>query len=192
MFHLDIEYSDYTDMTDVENYPNGKAIDASTDEAVDGTPYTAAWRNQIQGMMEALWYAAFGTHSGITNRSDTVFDSDVLRAIKKLIDNDLRYTVKQAKITGYETVIDWGDLGINYDSTKKYAVMASLGEVFEGFLPIQSTVESDGVHLFATYLDNGKIKRGTKYLSWGSANWGEFNWGENTAMTVNFIIREVD
>lgn len=193
MFHLNQEYSDYVDMSDKDNYPNGCAIDATTDEGVDGTPYTARWRNNIQGAMEALWYAAFGTHSGITKKPDTVFDSDILRSLLRLIDNAIGNMVQQVSITGYETVVSWNTLGINYDEQKKYAVLALLGEQYTGFLPLQAVAKGDGVHIYATYIseETGKVVKGTRLVCWGEKNWGAYNWGENVAMAANIIIREV-
>ena len=80
MIKIDSTYSNYFDNTDPD-YPGGKAIDAATDEGIDGTPYRAVWMNDIIGARQALWVAAFGDITGISGDADKVGASDVLTAI---------------------------------------------------------------------------------------------------------------
>ncbi len=192
MFHLNQEFSDHVDMTDVTNYPNGKAIDASTDEGVDGTPYVADWRNNIQGFMEALWYRAFGTHSGISRKPDTVFKSDVADAIVKLIDSAIKQLLRQVEVTGYETVVSWENLGISYDALKNYAAIVNPAGYYEEFLPFGAECKNDGLHIYTRRLIDGKIIKGTRLRKWGERKWGVGKWGEFDSMRVNLQFAEVE
>lgn len=90
MIKLDSNYSDYTDMTDKEAYPAGKAVDATKEESIDGTPYLKEWMNNIHGAFTALWVKAFGSAEGMSGKPDSVVHSDVLIAIEKLIDTILK------------------------------------------------------------------------------------------------------
>lgn len=54
MLKLDQNYSDYTDETDSE-YPEGKAVNASTSESFDGTPLLASFMNNIIGAFQAMY-----------------------------------------------------------------------------------------------------------------------------------------
>ena len=48
MIKIDENYTDYRDDTDPK-YPAGKAVNASTEEGVDGTPILASLINDING-----------------------------------------------------------------------------------------------------------------------------------------------
>ena len=84
MIKLDEEYSDYTDMTD-ENFPGGKAVNASSSETPDGTPILASLINDIMGARQAIYKEAYGSLSGVSGNPDNVSASDILNAIKYLI-----------------------------------------------------------------------------------------------------------
>lgn len=85
MIKLNRDYSDYTDLDD-EKYPNGKAIDCSTDESYDGTPIKKELINDLHGALEAVVKEAEGDISGVSGQPDNIEDSDFKKAIKKLID----------------------------------------------------------------------------------------------------------
>ncbi len=89
MIKIDSTYSNYYDDTD-PNYPGGKAVDAATDEGIDGTPYKADWMNDVIGAFQALFIDAFGPGSinRITGHSEKVGDSDIVRAIHRIINNE--------------------------------------------------------------------------------------------------------
>lgn len=85
MIKLDRDYSDYTDLDD-DKYPNGKAIDCSTDESYDGTPIKKELINDLHGALEAVVKEAEGDISGVSGQPDNIEESDFKNAIKKLID----------------------------------------------------------------------------------------------------------
>lgn len=88
MIKLNRDYSDYTDLED-EKYPNGKAIDCSTDESYDGTPIKKELINDLHGALEAVVKEAEGDISGVSGQPDNIEESDFKNAIKKLIDTPL-------------------------------------------------------------------------------------------------------
>lgn len=88
MLKLDQNYSDYTDETDSE-YPEGKAVNASTSESFDGTPLLASFMNNIIGAMQAMYKKAFGSTEGIDGNADTVNNSQFADAVAKYSDDRL-------------------------------------------------------------------------------------------------------
>lgn len=84
MIKIDENYTDYRDDTDPK-YPGGKAVNATTTEGVDGTPLLADWMNDINGAMQAIFIEAFGDINRVSGKPDNVQESDVLKAIKKII-----------------------------------------------------------------------------------------------------------
>lgn len=86
MIKLDKSYSDYTDETD-EKFPAGKAVNASSSESYDGTPWLAEMMNDEHGARQAIYKAAYGSVDGLSGFPDNVDQSDTLNAIKKLIDD---------------------------------------------------------------------------------------------------------
>lgn len=86
MIKLDKSYSDYTDETD-EKFPAGKAVNASSSESYDGTPWLAEMMNDEHGARQAIYKAAYGSVDGLSGVPDNVDQSDTLNAIKKLIDD---------------------------------------------------------------------------------------------------------
>ena len=86
MIKLDKSYSDYTDETD-EKFPAGKAVNASSSESYDGTPWLAEMMNDEHGARQAIYKAAYGSVDGLSGVPDNVDQSDTLNAIKKLIED---------------------------------------------------------------------------------------------------------
>lgn len=86
MLKLNENYSDYVDMTD-ENYPEGKAINASSSESFDGTPLLADFMNDMVGAKQAMYKKAYGNTSGIDGKADSVESSQFVDAVTKLIDD---------------------------------------------------------------------------------------------------------
>ena len=84
MIKIDQNYTDYRDDGDPK-YPGGKAINATTSEGTDGTPLLADWMNDINGAMQAIFIEAFGDINRVSGKPDNVQESDVLKAIKKII-----------------------------------------------------------------------------------------------------------
>ena len=83
MIKIDVNYTDYRDDAD-PHYPGGKAIDAPTEESIEGTPIKAAWMNDINGFRQAAFVKAFGSMSGVNNKPDSTEESDTLKALEKL------------------------------------------------------------------------------------------------------------
>ena len=84
MLKLDRNYSDYTDETD-EDYPEGKAIDASSSESFDGTPLLASFMNDINGAHIAMYEKAFGSTDEVSGEADTQKSSQFVDAIEKYV-----------------------------------------------------------------------------------------------------------
>lgn len=82
MLKINKDYSDYTDETD-ENYPEGKAINTSSAESVDGTPVLASFLNNIIGAFQGMYKKAFGNTKGINGIEDNVNQSQFVDAIEK-------------------------------------------------------------------------------------------------------------
>ena len=83
MIQIDENYTDYRDDTDPK-YPAGKAVNASNEEGVDGTPILANWMNDINGFRQAAFMAAFGGFAALSGVPDNAFKSDTLDAINKI------------------------------------------------------------------------------------------------------------
>ena len=189
MIKIDSTYSNYYDDTD-EAYPGGKAVDAATDEGIDGTPYKCDWMNDIIGARQALWVAAFGNIDEISGTPDKVGDSDVLRAILKLIQLADDKKFYQFSIKGSSYTIPWGDLGRTFDSNKKYLVYAVMAEDSGDVLPIRTAVDSDGVHLTIREIKDGSVQDLECAITWGNFVFGAKKWAEATEYKVNIIIKE--
>ena len=85
MIKLDGDYSDYTSKD--EDYPEGKAINATTSESYDGTPLLAEFMNDINGAHIAMYEKAYGSRNGIDGKPDTQKKSQFADAVEKLIDD---------------------------------------------------------------------------------------------------------
>ena len=190
MLRINANYSDYYDDTDA-NYPAGKAVDASAPDSIDGTPWLASWFNDLNGARQALYKEAFGSLSGISGSADSANDSDVLKAILRLINRAFSEKVSQVSVTGAETVISWSALELSFDASANYAVIATAAGNYREFLPFGATAESDGVHIFARRLVDGEIVDGTRHIAWGARNWGEGLWNDFGSMDVNLYIQKI-
>lgn len=97
MIKIDENYTDYRDDTDPK-YPAGKAVNASNEEGVDGTPILANWMNDINGFRQAVFMAAFGDLNALSGVPDNAFKSDTLDAINKITQTYTnREVLKEAK-----------------------------------------------------------------------------------------------
>ena len=86
MIKLDQDYSEFTDMSD-EDYPEGKAIDASTEESFDGTPILARLINDLNSAHIAMYEKAYGNRLGISGKPDTQKSSQFADAVAKYVDD---------------------------------------------------------------------------------------------------------
>lgn len=92
MNRYDENYSAYFKAPSAE-YPEGAAVDSSSEDNLDGTPYLAAFFNDVIGFMYAAFHGVFGNPkvSGetvtreISNTPDNAQKSDVWDAIKTFV-----------------------------------------------------------------------------------------------------------
>lgn len=187
MIKIDAKYTDYRDDSDA-NYPAGKAVDATSTESLDGTPYKKDWMNDINGARQALYYAAFGSLAGISGNPDNILASDTLKAVVKLIANSHDKMFKTVTVTGTETIVAWADLGL---SEGTYQILLQAAGNYPEFLPFGYSIASDGVHIFPHRLVDGEILSSTRRIKWGSFKWGAKNWGSYSSMPVNIVLKEV-
>lgn len=89
MLKLNQNYSDYTDETD-ENYPEGKAINASSSESYDGTPLLAEFMNDVNAAHIAMYEKAHGSRDGISGHADTQKASQFADAVAKYTDDKVK------------------------------------------------------------------------------------------------------
>lgn len=89
MVKLNRNYSDYTDETD-PNYPEGKAINATTSESYDGTPCLDEFMNDINAAHIAMYEMAYGSRAGISGKADTQKSSQFADAVAKYIGDKVK------------------------------------------------------------------------------------------------------
>lgn len=89
MLKLNQNYSDYTDETDV-NYPEGKAVNASSSENYDGTPLLAEFMNDVNAAHIAMYEKAYGSRGGINGKADTQKASQFADAVAKYTNDKVK------------------------------------------------------------------------------------------------------
>ena len=89
MLKLNSNYSDYTDETDVD-YPEGKAVNASSSESYDGTPLLAEFMNDVNAAHIAMYEKAYGSRDGINGHADTQKASQFADAVAKYTDDKVK------------------------------------------------------------------------------------------------------
>ena len=89
MLKLNQNYSDYTDETDV-NYPEGKAVNASSSESYDGTPLLAEFMNDVNAAHIAMYEKAHGSRDGINGQADTQKASQFADSVAKYTDDKVK------------------------------------------------------------------------------------------------------
>lgn len=189
MLKIDANYSDYYDGTDAD-YPAGKAVDASATDSIDGTPWLAAWFNDLNGARQAVFKKAFGDVSGMSGKPDNANASDFLDAILKLIQTAFDEKIFRMSVTGEETVIAWSVLGLTYDASANYAVIATPAGNYKEFLPFGAEAQGDGIHIYPRRLINGRIEGGTRHVTWGARTWGDGLWNDFASMDVNLQVQK--
>jgi len=190
MIKMDSTYSQYFDITD-PGYPGGKAVDASTDEGIDGTPYKADWMNDVIGAFQALWIDAFGSGSidSISGVPEQVGNSDIVRAIKKIINNADKEKYYQKQVNDGDT-LSWSDFDKSYDHDKTYIVFAIVVNADGDLLPVRTIVNSMGIKFVIREIVDGRVQSAANSLKFGGFRFGEKKWGESASFTVNIIIKE--
>lgn len=94
MNRYDEHYSAYFNTPDAD-YPIGSAVDATSEDNLDGTPYLAAFFNDVIGSMQAIIFGVFGKSYAVSGAPDSCGKSDVWDAIQKYV-GDGDKTVKDA------------------------------------------------------------------------------------------------
>ena len=89
MLKLNQNYSDYTDETDVD-YPEGKAVNASSSESYDGTPLLAEFMNDVNAAHIAMYEKAHGSRDGINGKADTQKASQFADSVAKYTDDKVK------------------------------------------------------------------------------------------------------
>ena len=89
MLKLNSNYSDYTDETD-ENYPEGKAVNASSSESYNGTPLLAEFMNDVNAAHIAMYEKAYGNRDGISGQADTQKKSQFVDSVTKYTDDKVK------------------------------------------------------------------------------------------------------
>ena len=89
MLKLNQNYSDYTDETDVD-YPEGKAVNASSSESYDGTPLLAEFMNDVNAAHIAMYEKAYGSRDGISGQADTQKASQFADSVAKYTDDKVK------------------------------------------------------------------------------------------------------
>lgn len=98
MLKLNQNYSDYTDETDV-NYPEGKAVNASTSESYDGTPLLAEFMNDVNAAHIAMYEKAYGSRDGINGQADTQKASQFADSVAKYTDDKVKEHADERGLT---------------------------------------------------------------------------------------------
>lgn len=88
------KYSAYFNAPDAD-YPLGSAVNSTSEDKLDGTPYLAAFFNDVIGSMQAVIFGAFGKSYVVSGKPDSCGKSDVWDAIQKYV-GDGDKTVKDA------------------------------------------------------------------------------------------------
>ncbi|MBD5437705.1 MAG: hypothetical protein HDR37_03905 [Treponema sp.] len=86
MNYYDERYSAYFAAPDA-NYPLGSAVDSTSEDNLDGTPYLAAFFNDVIGSMQAVIFGVFGKDYKVSGSPDSCGKSDVWDAIKKFVND---------------------------------------------------------------------------------------------------------
>lgn len=192
MLKMDSTYSQYYELND-PGYPGGKAVDASTDEGIDGTPYKADWMNDVIGAFQALFIDAFGPGSinQITGEPEKVGNSDIVRAIHRIINNEDTKKYYQKEVYDGDT-LSWSEFDKTFDKEKTYIVFATVVNSDGDLLPVRTIINSLGIKFVIREIVDGKVQSAANSLKFGAFKFGEKKWGESASFTVNIIIKEAE
>jgi hypothetical protein len=113
MIRINAQYTDYFDNTD-PTYPGGKAIDTSDGDSEDGTPYKSVWMNDVNGFHQAAVVEAHGSFQ-VSGVSDRVGASDILNAIKIIMNNRIASNVTPQYILSKLLTVDGVGSGLDAD-----------------------------------------------------------------------------
>lgn len=94
MLKYDKTYSQYNNGPS-DDYPNGSAVNATSEDNIDGTPYVAGFFNDVIGFFQAVFYGVNGRSAQVSGYSETANYSDVWNALKKFVGDSVE-SAKQA------------------------------------------------------------------------------------------------
>jgi hypothetical protein len=113
MIKIDAKYTDYFDNSD-PHYPGGKAVDTTSGDSEDGTPYKADWMNDANGFHQAAVADAHGTFQ-VSGVPDMVGASDVLDALKIIMSRRIENEVTAQKVLALLLTVDGAGSGLDAD-----------------------------------------------------------------------------
>lgn len=108
MIKIDENYSDYREDDDPD-FPFGKAVSVSGSNKIDGTPWRKELFNDLIGARQAIFKQAFGSSKQPSNVPDNVTNSDILKALQKIIDDKVSEGVENGTEYLWEKVYELED-----------------------------------------------------------------------------------
>ena len=93
MIRIDDTYTQYRE-DNIPGYPGGKVVSVSAGNKTDGTPWRALWFNTILGFFQAIIVEAEGSFK-VSGQPDKVGQSDLLNAIKKIMQKTINPTLDE-------------------------------------------------------------------------------------------------
>jgi hypothetical protein len=111
MIRINAKYTDYYDDGD-PHYPGGKAVDTATGDSEDGTPYKAEWMNDVNGFHQAAVVEAQGSFE-VNGLPDRVGDSDILKALKIIMNRRIGIEVTAERILALLLTVDGAGSGLD-------------------------------------------------------------------------------
>ena len=172
MNYYDERYSAYFAAPDAD-YPLGSAVDSTSEDNLDGTPYLAAFFNDVIGSMQAVIFGVFGKDYKVSGSPDSCGKSDVWDAIQKFV-NDGDKTVKDAldaDIAALDAVVKAINAKIPSaaSATNQLADKAWVNGLPQG-APLTASNPISNTN--PPRLDAGKIQTHTVYSANGPATYG--------------------
>lgn len=166
MNRYDENYSAYFKAPSKE-YPEGSAVDSSSEDNLDGTPYLAAFFNDVIGFMYAAFHGVFGNPkvSGetvereLSNEPDNATKSDVWDAIKTFVQRkaDAVSGALTSAINGVKQSLD--EFIATKGKANGFASLDSSGQVPASQLPsyVDDVLEYASRSAFPASGEKGKI-----------------------------------
>lgn len=180
----DERYSAYFNMPD-ESYPAGSAVDSTNEDRLDGTPYLAAFFNDVIGFLQAVFYGVFGNPMKgepvlrePSGEPESAKRSDVWDAIKKHIsdgDDSVREYTTEKTNAAIEYVEEKANESKEYVEEKtdeaKEQIDKALAEI-ENFVATYCPYPVGATYVqFPSQKSPGTLWKGTSWepLSYGGA-----------------------
>jgi hypothetical protein len=114
MIKINAQYTDYFDNQD-PLYPGGKAVDTTSGDSEDGTPYKADWMNDVNGFHQAVIAEGNGGTFTVSGIPDKVGVSDILNALKTIMGKRIENDVTAQKVLSLILTVDGVGSGLDAD-----------------------------------------------------------------------------